>query len=29
LRLHFLVAGATFNLHTRTAAAGALIRPKE
>lgn len=29
LRLHFLVAGATFNLHTRTATAGALIRPKE
>jgi cyanophycinase len=29
LRLHFLVAGATFNLHTKTAAAGALIRPKE
>ncbi len=29
LRLHFLVAGATFNLDTRTAAAGALIRPKE
>src|SRR5215475_961835 len=29
LRLHFLVAGATFKLHTRTAAAGALIRPKE
>src|SRR6185369_14038701 len=29
LRLHFLVAGATFNLHTRTAAAGALIPTKE
>jgi cyanophycinase len=29
LRLHFLTAGATFNLNTRTAAAGALIRPKE
>jgi len=29
LRLHFLVAGATFNLHTLTAAAGALVRPKE
>jgi cyanophycinase len=29
LRLHFLVAGATFNLNTLTAAAGALIRPKE
>jgi len=29
LKLHFLVAGATFNLNTRTAAAGALIRPKE
>jgi cyanophycinase len=29
LRLHFLVAGATFNLHTRSAAAGTLVRPKE
>jgi cyanophycinase len=29
LKLHFLVAGATFNLHTRTAAAGSLVRPKE
>ncbi len=29
LRLHILVAGATFNLHTRTAAAGGLLRPKE
>jgi hypothetical protein len=29
LRLHVLVAGATFNLHTRLAAAGSLVRPKE
>jgi cyanophycinase len=29
LRLHFLVAGATFNLNTRTAAAGALIQARE
>src|ERR1700758_1180262 len=29
LRLHILVAGATFNLHTRSAAAGGLVRPKE
>src|SRR6202044_3206794 len=29
LRLHILVAGATFNLHTRVAAAGDLVRPKE
>ena len=29
LRLHILVAGATFNLHTRLAAAGGLVRPKE
>jgi len=29
LRLHILVAGATFNLHTRLAAAGSLVRPKE
>jgi cyanophycinase len=29
LRLHILVAGATFNLHTRLAAAGELIRAKE
>src|SRR5215475_10227153 len=28
LRLHFLVTGATFDLHTRAAAAGALVRPK-
>ena len=28
LRLHILVAGATFNLHTRLAAAGALVQPK-
>ncbi len=27
LRVHVLVAGATFNLHTREAAAGALARP--
>jgi cyanophycinase len=29
LRLHILAAGATFNLHTRVAAAGSLVRPKE
>ena len=29
LRLHILVAGATFNLHTRLAAAGALAKAKE
>ncbi|HVO47596.1 MAG TPA: cyanophycinase [Steroidobacteraceae bacterium] len=29
LKMHFLVAGATFNLQTRTAAAGSLKRPKE
>ena len=29
LRLHMLVAGATFNLHTRVASAGTLVRPKE
>jgi cyanophycinase len=29
LRLHFLVAGATFNLHTRQASASGLVRPKE
>jgi cyanophycinase len=29
LRLHVLVAGATFNLHTRVASAGSLIQPKE
>jgi cyanophycinase len=29
LRLHFLVAGATFNLHTRQASAGRLVQPKE
>ena len=29
LRLHILVAGATFNLHTRVADAGALRQPKE
>jgi cyanophycinase len=29
LRLHVLVAGATFNLHTRVASAGALLQPKE
>jgi cyanophycinase len=29
LRLHFLVAGATFNLHTREASARGLVRPKE
>jgi cyanophycinase len=29
LRLHILVAGATFNLHTRLAESGGLVRPKE
>ena len=29
LRFHILVAGATFNLHTRQASAGALLVPKE
>ena len=29
LKLHILVAGATFNLHTRLAAAGALVQAKE
>ena len=29
LKLHILVAGATFNLHTRTASAGTLSRSKE
>jgi cyanophycinase len=29
LRLHILVAGATFNLHTRLATAGGLVQPKE
>jgi cyanophycinase len=29
LRLHFLIAGATFNLHTRRASAGGLVQPKE
>jgi cyanophycinase len=29
LRLHILVAGATFNLHTRLATAGALAQAKE
>ena len=29
LKMHLLVAGATFNLQTRTAAAGSLKRPKE
>src|SRR5208282_6129515 len=29
LRLHILAVGATFNLHTRLAAAGGLVRPKE
>lgn len=29
LRFHILVAGATFNLHTRMASAGALLQPKE
>ena len=29
LTFHILVAGATFNLHTRKASAGALLAPKE
>jgi cyanophycinase len=29
LKVHVLVAGATFNLHTRIAAAGELTRRKE
>ena len=29
LSFHILVAGATFNLHTRKASAGALLKPKE
>jgi len=29
MRLHVLVAGATFNLHTRLASAGTLAQPKE
>ena len=29
LRLHFLIAGATFNLHTRQASANGLVQPKE
>jgi cyanophycinase len=29
LRLHVLVAGATFNLHTRQASASGLVQPKE
>ena len=29
LRLHILVAGATFNMHTRVASAGALAQRKE
>jgi len=29
LKLHILVAGATFNLHTRLASAGALAQQKE
>jgi len=29
MRLHVLVAGATFNLHTRTASAGTLVQAKE
>ena len=29
LRLHILVAGATFNLHTRLASAGTLVHAKE
>jgi cyanophycinase len=29
LRMHILVAGATFNLHTRVAQAGSLVVPKE
>ena len=29
LKLHILVAGATFNLHTRLAQAGGLVHAKE
>jgi cyanophycinase len=29
LRLHILVAGATFNLHTRLASAGGLVNTKD
>jgi cyanophycinase len=29
LKLHILVAGATFNLHTRLASPGSLARAKE
>ena len=29
LKLHILVAGATFNMHTRLASAGALAQRKE
>jgi cyanophycinase len=29
LRLHVLVAGATFNMHTRVASPGSLLQPKE
>ena len=29
LKMHILVAGATFNLHTRLASAGMLVQPKE
>jgi len=29
LKLHILVAGATFNMHTRIASPGSLLRPKE
>jgi cyanophycinase len=29
LKLHILVAGATFNLHTRVAQAGSLVVQKE
>jgi cyanophycinase len=29
LRLHILVAGATFNMHTRVASPGSLLQPKE
>jgi cyanophycinase len=29
LRVHILVEGATFNLHTRLASAGGLVSPKQ
>jgi cyanophycinase len=29
LKLHILVAGATFNMHTRLASPGSLLQPKE